>query len=387
MTRPTILAIALALTCLTSAAVACLWDYDTLAMERQRFPNALELITGKFLRHSPEFYEWRVQDRERRLQADPANASLYDDLGVAYLKLGNHAKAIEVMLQKTKAVADSYETHANLGTFYIYAGQLEPSVEEIDRAIAINPDAHFGRELYQRHLVRYLMSKQRDGTTQFPLDSSERYDEMRPVGFATYVLKAQVTPATAEAETAELQKATQGVLGMMRFANHASPLLLEALGDLLLSGRNRDVDAKQLATRAYLKASYESQDDAARATYRKMAEESLRLQTIDEDTSDELSLAALEKEFLGELAEAQTWYQAVEADERAWISSGKNPDEEFTRKYYSEPAVSDASAEPVSSLPRKLWPWPWLIIVPAFVALVVWIRRRSRLTDSAHPVT
>lgn len=39
------------------ALVACLWDYDTLAMERSRFPSTLELITGKFLRHSPEFYQ------------------------------------------------------------------------------------------------------------------------------------------------------------------------------------------------------------------------------------------------------------------------------------------------------------------------------------------
>jgi len=38
-------------------AIACLWDYDTLAMERQKFPDALELITGKFLRHSKPFYE------------------------------------------------------------------------------------------------------------------------------------------------------------------------------------------------------------------------------------------------------------------------------------------------------------------------------------------
>jgi hypothetical protein len=34
-------------------AVACMWDYDTIKMERTRFPSTLELITGKFLRHSP----------------------------------------------------------------------------------------------------------------------------------------------------------------------------------------------------------------------------------------------------------------------------------------------------------------------------------------------
>ena len=49
--------IAVALLALPTAAFACLWDYDTLKQERARFPDALEVITGKFLRHSPEFYE------------------------------------------------------------------------------------------------------------------------------------------------------------------------------------------------------------------------------------------------------------------------------------------------------------------------------------------
>ena len=44
-------------------ALACMWDHDTLRQERARFPHALELITGKFLRHSKEAYEWRIRDR------------------------------------------------------------------------------------------------------------------------------------------------------------------------------------------------------------------------------------------------------------------------------------------------------------------------------------
>ena len=55
--------IGLLLLALTAPAAACLWDADTLPMERTLFPSVLELITGKFLRHSPEFYRWRVRDR------------------------------------------------------------------------------------------------------------------------------------------------------------------------------------------------------------------------------------------------------------------------------------------------------------------------------------
>ena len=54
---------------LSVPATACEWDYDTLQMERERFPGALELIVGKFLRHSEPFYEWRVSDRRADLAA------------------------------------------------------------------------------------------------------------------------------------------------------------------------------------------------------------------------------------------------------------------------------------------------------------------------------
>ena len=87
---------------LPSVAVACLWDYDTLKMERSRFPGALELITGKFLRHSPDFYQWRIENRLKRLEADPTNAALLDDLAVAYDKTGQHDKAIETAIQTEK---------------------------------------------------------------------------------------------------------------------------------------------------------------------------------------------------------------------------------------------------------------------------------------------
>src|SRR6476646_9780391 len=91
-----LLAATLLATLLTSSvALACLWDYDTIKMERARFPGTLELITGKFLRHSPEFYKWRIENRLKRLKADPTNAALLDDLAAAYDKTGQHDKAIE----------------------------------------------------------------------------------------------------------------------------------------------------------------------------------------------------------------------------------------------------------------------------------------------------
>src|SRR5262245_42838018 len=148
---------------LPSAAVACLWDYDTLKQERARFPGTLELITGKFLRHSPEFYEWRIKDRLAKLKDDPKNLAYHDDLAVAYHKTGQHDKAVETILAKEKIKPGLYETYSNLGTFYILNGEFKKGLPYIDRALEINPDAHFGRERYQKWLVEYALTRKSDG--------------------------------------------------------------------------------------------------------------------------------------------------------------------------------------------------------------------------------
>ena len=56
-----------------------------------------------------------------------------------------------------------YETAANLGTFYFHAGKLAEGLPHIDRALAINPDAHFGRERVQKRLVEYVVARNKAG--------------------------------------------------------------------------------------------------------------------------------------------------------------------------------------------------------------------------------
>ncbi len=157
--RPAPLLALLAVALVPAGALACSWDYDTLKMERTRFPGTLELITGKFLRHSPEFYRWRIENRLKRLESDPANLALLDDLAVAYDKTGRHDLAIETALRADAIRPGRYETAANLGTFHFHAGQLHEGLPHIGRALAINSDAHFGREKYQKLLAEYILSR------------------------------------------------------------------------------------------------------------------------------------------------------------------------------------------------------------------------------------
>ena len=311
-------------------------------MERQRFPTALELITGKFLRHSEDFYQWRIKDRESRMQKG-SPPEMFDDLAVAYEKLGNSDKAIEIMLQKGREYPGIYTTHANLGTFYIHAGRYREGITEIDKALEINPDAHFGRELYQKYLVEYLLSLEMDNPVQLPL-CKDAEGGFRPVGFAAFLLRDQTEPTEEEIE-AQMRDAAKGVMGMMKFGNFDSPILLEALGDLLISG-GFSSDAKLLAARAYLKASYETEDSDAQKLYRQKANERLHFQTIGDGKTTPISLSTIESQLRTEIQEADDWYEALRSNEVAWIEQGINPEEEFQKKYYNdEPTVTSTTPE------------------------------------------
>ncbi len=367
------LAVFLAGLFLAVPASACLWDYDTLLMERSRFPDTLELITGKFRRHSTEFYAWRIEDRLQKLEKEPENLAWLDDLGVAYDKTGQHAKAVETMQRKEAIRPGLYETAANRGTFLIHSGNFEEGLVHIRRAIEINPDAHFGREVYQQRLVEYVLESRSRGRTGLPLRDLETER-----GFVEFLSGATLSGNESKIDwidAAEARKALKGVLGMMRFGHHDSPVLLEALGDLL-SFRAMD-DGKRLAARAYLKASYEADDEAARKAYRTLARQALNMQTIHPATTSELTVEPLEATFRVELSEAREWYEQLEADELRWIREGKDADAEFARKYFAEPTVSDSSWRTWVNL---LWD-PWLASGLALVALVaafVIFRRRRR---------
>jgi len=356
----------IALVLLSSVSVgvscfACLWDRDTLAMERQRFPTALELITGKFLRHSVDFYLWRVDDRRERIKAEP-RPDLYDDLAVAHEKAGDTEEAIRVISAKAEMYPGLYSTHANLGTFYFHCGQFELGLAEIDKALAINPNAHFGREIYQKRLVEYLLSQRREDRPHLPL-SEQTPNGMGPTGFGAFLVASRPGEAAVENPEERIDHGITGVLGMMKFGNHDSPVLLEALGDLLVS-RGYDSDAKRLAARAYLKASYEAKELPAQLAYRDKAKHCLEFQTRGGASNDTVTLPELESQFQSELSEASLWYEKIVSQENGWIADGGNVEQAFESEYYEQPVVGPKltadGKQPV-----------WVAVVAASVSLCV----------------
>ncbi len=351
-----------------STALACLWDYDTLQVERSRFPDALELITGKFLRHSTEFYEWRIRDRREKLERDPGNLAYHDDLAVAYEKTGRHDDAIATILAKDRIKPGLYETEANLGTFLIHAGRLEEGLAHIDRAIQINPDAHFGREKYQAALVRYVIARRKNDPRRLPLMDYKVSVSTGPGVRIRDVSLGDDFGAFLRKEGLDGPAAVKGVLGMMRFGHFDSPVLLEALGSVLTTAPYGGGDAKRLAARAYLKASYEAPDPAAKAAYQDVAREALRMQTVHPGTQQTLKLEQLEQDFQGELADARKWYDRLRRSELSWIQSSDDPEREFARRYAEEPQVDSPEDAPDWTLKPGL---PRAVLVGGLVALGV----------------
>jgi hypothetical protein len=152
---------------------------------------------------------------------------------------------------------------------------------------------------------------------------------------------------TTENFHGEMNRALTGVLGMMRFGHHDSPLLLEALGDLLSAGE-AEQDANWLAARTYLKASEGVKTETARTAFRKLAIDSLQSQSLGTDVQE--TLKSVEQQLKRELKDANAWYDQLRDDELAWIELGKNLDVQFAQKYYTEPQVAQERKSPRPSL-------------------------------------
>lgn len=343
------------LSCLLIPAIskACLWDSDTIQMERSRFPSTLELITGKFLRHSPEFYQWRIANRLKRLENDPKNLQLLDDLAVAYDKVGQQKKAIEIGLKTDQIQPNRYETLANLGTFYIHAGQFQEGLKYIDRAIAINPNAHFGREIFQKYLVEYIIECRKNVSNQLPLKlhpSAVNNDEKwkSPSSFMSFV-KQKMAPDATKVDAELRQKTLTGILGIMKFGKHDSPIILEVLADVLSDEFPELLqNASLLAGRAYLKAAMESTDEKVKAEYRSLASGSISYQPM-------YDINQLESDFKSELEEAATWYSELRERELSWIRDGLDADAEFAKLYHADPVVTGLDEQATTPEASSSW--------------------------------
>jgi tetratricopeptide (TPR) repeat protein len=170
----------LGLILIPSSLSACLWDTDTLAAEAKGIPEVIQVITGRFERNPPLYYEMRLKRATEEIKKYPDDWEAYDDAGVACDWLGRGDEAIAWMekkrerLDKADATNPKVKEHryrylANVGTFWAHRwfrqgakleriDQMKTAREFTRQAIALNPDAHFGREKYQLLAMDWIIT-------------------------------------------------------------------------------------------------------------------------------------------------------------------------------------------------------------------------------------
>ena len=166
----------LLLTFAATGANACFWDRDTLRTEAAGLPGTVDVIIGWFDRWPTEVYEMRLERVASELESDPARLDLYDDAAVASDRIGQHDEAIEWMRLKREQLdalpqpntEHEYRYHANLGTMLAHRWfaegadrdqitELSEAARHIEKALEINPDAHFGRERLQLRFIQWII--------------------------------------------------------------------------------------------------------------------------------------------------------------------------------------------------------------------------------------
>jgi len=175
----------------------CLNDRDSLYDELNGgVPDAMRVAVGWFPVHTPLYYQMRIAQSSTILHRHPEWLDLYDDIAVAFDRLGDDVHAIKMIEQKRvymeahgikpKQSAELpkglvtrfdivesskepwYRYYANLGTFWahrwFHAGMpqgkkdewLGRAEEDIAKAVKLNPLAHGLREYAQLEAIRWV---------------------------------------------------------------------------------------------------------------------------------------------------------------------------------------------------------------------------------------
>lgn len=254
---------------LSGPVSACLWDRDTLKEELAAgdgLDAILEAIVGRFERNPPRYYEMRLERIEREYpQASGVELlELCDDAGVASDRLGRCDEALEWMQRKAKLLEDNewgselrkqheYRFHANIGTFYIHRWlkggadleqreDVENARQNIEAALQINPDAHFGRERMQLKAIEWLADesaiKEKIPLSEHLMAFESQY-ELEPLDDEeAYMEVYKLYTAELEKHDEEIEKASLGLAGMVRMgAAWESPDIFFALATTLEHAR------------------------------------------------------------------------------------------------------------------------------------------------------
>ena len=365
VTKP-LLAIAIAVT----ATAPCLWDSDTLDTELRGLPDAFDLVVGRWHRHGDAYYQERVDRLAGR--SDLALAE-FDDLAVACEHLDRRDDAIAAMQAKAAVLATApdeehrYRYHANLGTFFAHAGRFDEALVELRRAVAINPDAHFGREVFQIELIEYVAAAKADPVL-WTESSFLRHAGYRLGSYSQHIALPDIS-SDGQRELS-WERAYEGVGGMLRFGGLEGPELYRTLGELFLEKGHlnlawwafghaieRGHPARQLLQQA--QAQLEAHWDDARP----------------HDDTGHVNPTA--EDYVRARADADRWLAVFQRAEGDAIARGDDVTTDAALRELlaiADRAVPRSIAQPTSWRKATMWS----LIAASLLVLVVLLRLRSR---------
>lgn len=369
-------------TCLVT--LPCLWDSDTLDDELRGLPDAHRLIVGRWHRHGPGYYEERVR---RLASGGDLTFADYDDLAVAYEHLGRRDDAVATMARKALALGarpdaeHQYRYHANLGTFLAHRGDYAAALVELEQAVALEPNAHFGRERFQIDAVRYVAA-----ATQDP-GLWERENFLTHAGYEMFVCPAHSFTVGHALDRLDLDSAYQAIAGMLRFGGREGAELYRALGDVF--ARRRDLHLAWWAWQRALERGHparEAIEAGIAALYDHWRESSWH---------EGVAVPPSPGDFARARANADAWLAAYQALEASAVAAGEAVGDPLVLRRLL--AAADAAVPPIDVTPGFL---RWLLAAAptptgGFVAVALlcvaawarsaWRRRRQARTCSAAP--
>ena len=214
-----LLATFLGVVTLVTVAFACAWDNDTLESESQKFPEVLDALVGRIRVLPKSYYEYRIKlIQTKNAKRTPED---YDNLTVAYDKLGDYKSALwhsdlkKKLLDSISArneywIDQEYRYWANRGTIKAHQSLrqsvasrkgldkelLSQAIDDLEKAVAINPNAHFGRESVQIEILKMMLNHDSD-TPAVKYEEWQVWDKF--------------------VETTGREKVVKGIIGMMTF--------------------------------------------------------------------------------------------------------------------------------------------------------------------------
>lgn len=363
--RRTLAAFAL-LVGLPLSAAACLWDRDTPAEESRGMPEVVAVLTGRFERNPPLYYEMRLARVALYLQSHPDDLAAYDDAGVACDRLGLGDEAISWMdrkrveLEKLDASRPEvrehrYRYHANLGTFLFHRwarqgadrariDEVEAACDEIARALEINPDAHFGREKYQLQAMKWIVNPPQAAGAQY-LPNLLHWSFQDIYGEST--------------EPEEADEAVRGLAGLIVLGNawksvdvfHALNVALQR--NSLAFERGRDGGRNSLAYFAWLRCI--ELVDSGQGSFLPDAPKGENLKALLHRPDFVKAELLLDPAFRQLRAEADAWHAERVAFMSQRLEAGRHPDTDSS--FWEGYAARPAPELPTISVPTAYNAW------------------------------